>query len=255
MSTIFKATDEETGQVVAIKVHKPEARKPIEKLEAFYRDFTEGQITAAFDHPNIVKCFDHGDLGGAHFLVLEYLEGTTLASLMGGDSKRLTGRRIALLHQMASALAHAHSRRFTHNDLCPKNIFITAKDQVKLIDFGLATPLMNTPVQRSRMGTVEILAPELLKREPSDHRADIFAWGVVAYEVLCGHWPFESPEHHQALSKILNVRPTPLDRRVVALPAEVSNLVMRCLEKEPLRRLNSINTAVGVLERQIQVEI
>ena len=251
MAVLFKAADQDTGRIVAVKIHKPEAKRPIEKLEALYRDFNEGQITAAFDHPNIVKCFEHGDLGGAHFLVLEYLEGTTLASLLSGDSKRLNGHRLSYLCQMASAMAHVHQRRFSHNDFSPKNVFVTVKDEVKLIDFGLSTPLMNVPVQRSRVGTAEILAPEVLKREPSDHRADVFAWGVVAYEVLAGHWPFESPEHHQVLSKILNVRPTPLDRRVANIPAEVANLVMRCLEKEPLRRLSGMNTAVGVLERHI----
>lgn len=252
MSVIFKARDQDTGQVVAIKIHKPEARKPIEKLESFYRDFTEGQITAAFDHPNIVKCFDHGELGGAPFLVLEYLEGVTLASLMGGDSKRLQGRRLDILFQAAQALAHVHSRRFTHNDFCPKNVFVATNGVVKAIDFGLATPLMNTPTLRSRMGTVEILAPELLKREPCDHRADIFAWGVMAYEVLSGHWPFESPEQHQTLTKILNARPVPLERRIAAIPEEVATLVMRCLEKDPAKRLGSINTAMGVLERHIK---
>ena len=255
MSYLFKARDDDTGQVVAVKVQKPEARKPVDKLEAIYGDFTEGQITAAFDHSNVVKCFDHGDLGGSHFLVLEYLEGVTFASLMGGDAKRLDGRRIPMLLQAAQGLAHVHSRRFTHNDVCLKNVFVTGNDQVKLIDFGLATPLMNAPALRSRMGTVEFLAPDLLKREPCDHRADVFAWGVVAYEVLCGHWPFESPEQHQTLNKILNVRPVPLDRRVATIPAEVSNLVLRCLEKEPPKRLASINTAVGVLERHAAVGV
>ena len=77
----------------------------------------------------------------------------------------------------------------------------------------------------------------------------MFAWGVVAYEVLCGHWPFESPEHHQTLNKVLNVRPVPLDRRVPDLPQEVCTLVMRCLEKDPSKRVSSMTTVLGVCER------
>jgi len=249
MAVLFKARSQETGQIVAVKVHKPQARRPIEKLESLYRDFTEGQITAAFDHPNVVKCFDHGDMGGTPYLVMEYLEGQTLAGLLGGDSQRLQGHRIEWMFQAAQGLAHVHSRRFTHNDFCPKNLFVTTAGQLKVIDFGLATPLLNAPAPRTRMGTAEVLAPELLRREPCDHRADIFAWGVVAYEVLTGHWPFESPEQHQTFNKILNVRPVPPERRVAEIPQEVANLILRCLEKDPTKRLSSMNPAVGVFER------
>ena len=255
MATIFKAREQETGRIVAIKIHKPTARKAMEKLELQYRDFTEGQITASFDHPNVIRCFAHGEVGGAHYLVLDYLEGMTLGSLISGDSKRLDGRRLSLVSQAAAAMAHVHSRRFIHHDLCMKNLFVTNDNQVRLIDFGLATPLMDRPAQSSRMGTVEVLAPEVLRREPSDHRVDIFAWGVVAYQLISGHWPFESPEHHQTLSKILNVRPVPLDRRVPDLPADVATLVMRCLEKEPTKRLSTETTIVGILERYKGVPI
>lgn len=255
MSTILKAREQATGRIVAIKVHKPQARKAMEKLEAQYRDFTEGQITASFDHPNVIKCFDHGEGGGTHYLVLEYLEGMTLASLMAGDSKRLEGRRLAYVRLAAAGLAHVHQRRFIHHDCCMKNLFVTNDDQVKLIDFGLATPLLDRAALATRMGTVEVLAPEVLRREPSDYRVDIFAWGVVAYQVLSGHWPFESPEHHQTLSKILNVHPVPLERRVPGLPVDVANLVTRCLEKEPLKRLSTETTIVGILERHRDVAI
>ncbi len=251
MAVIFKARDRETGRIVAVKVLKPEARKTIEKVESLYRDFTEGQVTAAFDHPNVVKCFDHGQLGTTPYLVLEYLEGVTLASLMGGDSKRLDGQRLSFLHQAAAGLAHVHGRRFMHHDVAPKNLFVTGENKVKLIDFGLATPIMDLPAPRSRMGTAEILAPELLRREPCDQKIDIFAFGVVAYEILSGRWPFESPEHHQTLNKILNVKPVPIERRVPNLPEEVSRLIMRCLNKDPSQRLSSMNTAVGVLERHV----
>ena len=151
--------------------------------------------------------------------------------------------------QAAQALAHVHSKGFIHHDFCGKNVFMTTDGSVKLIDFGLATPSMTLPGPMPRVGTTEILAPEVLRREPSDHRVDIFSWGVVAYEVLSGHWPFESPEHHQTLSKIINVKPVPLIRRAENVPEEVSNLVMRCLEKDPSKRLSSMNTAVGVLQR------
>ncbi len=249
MSTIFKAKHQTTGQAVVVKVHKPEAKKSMEKLESQYRDLTEGEITASFDHPNVVKCFSHGMLGDAPFLVLEYLEGMTLASLMGGGSQRLAGKRLSLVRQAAEGLAHVHQRRFVHHDFCPKNLFITNQDHVKVIDFGLACPLLDRPRKSARMGTTEILAPEVLRREPCDYKVDVFAWGVVAYQVLSGHWPFESADHHQTLNKILNVQPVPLARRVPELPEEASNLIMRALTKDPGKRLSSMTTAVGVLGR------
>ena len=256
MSRIFKARHQETGQVVAVKVHKPDARRAVAKLESEYRDFTEGEITASFEHPNIIRCFDHGKLGDTPYLVLEYLDGMTLASLIGGDSKRVAGKRMNYVRHAAQALEHVHKRRFIHHDFCPKNLFIvTAQEHITLIDFGLACPLLEHPRKGSQMGTTEILAPEMLRREPCDYRVDIFAWGVVAYQLFSGHWPFESPDHHQTLSKILNVHPIPLDRRVQDLPAEICHLVMRAIAKDPAKRLSSMTTAVGVLERHKEVAL
>lgn len=249
MSVIFKAREHETGRMVAVKVHKPGVKRTIDKRESRFRDFTEGQITASFDHVNVIKCLDHGDLGGRPYLVLEYLEGMTLANLTGGSSKRLAGQRLACIRQAAAALAHVHAQRFVHHDVCAKNLFVTNENRVKLIDFVLATPLLDTPAVCTRTGTVDTLAPEVLRREVCDQRVDVFAWGVVAYQVLSGHWPFESPDHHQTLSKILNVHPVPLARRVSALPEEIASLIMRCLDKDPAKRLSSMSTAVGVLER------
>lgn len=249
MSRIFKAKHNETGRIVAVKVHKPEASKAVEKLETKFRDFTEGEITASFDHPNVITCIAHGKLGNTPYLVLEYLEGMMLATLMGGDSKRLDGKRMLYIRQAAAALEHVHKKRFVHHDFCPKNLFVTSDDQLKLIDFGLACPLLDRPQPGSRMGTTETLAPEVLRRDPCDYKVDIFAWGVVAYHVISGHWPFESPDHHQMLNKILNVQPLSIDRRVPGLPEDVCKLIMRALAKEPAKRLSSMSTAVGVLDR------
>jgi len=255
MSVILKAQREETGDIVALKIHKASARRTIARLESKHRDFNEGEITQAFDHPNVIKCFEHGEAGGSDYIVLEYLDGMTLSTLTETDSRRLVGHRLSFLCQAASGLAHVHSRRFIHHDFCAKNLFVTSDNRIKVIDFGLATPLLDTQASIGGLGTAEILAPEVLRREPSDHRADIFAWGVVAYEVLSGRWPFESPEHHQVLSKILNVRPIPVNRRVTDVPEAVSNVVMRCLEKDPAKRLSSMSVAIGICERHQNVRL
>jgi serine/threonine protein kinase len=249
MAKILKAREESTGRIVAVKVQKAAARKALEKNENFYGDFSEGQITASFEHPNVVRCYAHGEYAGESYSVLEYLDGRPLLSLMQIERHLLDGQRIPIILQAAAAVAHVHAKRFIHHDICPKNLFMTPQNHLKLIDFSMATPLLNRPAPFSRVGTTEIMAPEVLRREPSDYRVDIYAWGVVAYELLSGHWPFESPEHHQTLSKIINVNPMPLIRRTPNVPEEVGNLVMRCIEKDPARRLSAMNIAVGVLER------
>jgi len=247
-SIVFKAKEQQTGRIVAVKVYKPGGRKAGAHRDAAHRDVTEGQIVASLNHPNTVKCLGHGLLADTPYLVLEYLEGTTLALLLAGGRKRLAGHRLTIVRQGAAALAHVHGRRFVHRDFCPRNLFITAGG-VKLIDFSLATPFEAVPIAVSRAGTTETLAPEVLKREPSDHRVDVFAWGVVAYEVLSGKWPFEQQEQHQVLTKILNVRPVPLERRVPDLPAQVSEVVMKCLEKDPAKRLGGMNAVLAVLDQ------
>jgi eukaryotic-like serine/threonine-protein kinase len=249
MAVIFKATDRATGKVVAIKLHKPEAKKAMEKMESRFRNLTEGEIAVQFDHPNVIKCFTHGELGGTQYLVMEYLEGMTLASLTTGDSSKLAGRRLGFVRQAALGLAHIHARRFIHHDFCLKNLFVGADNRLKVIDFGLATPILSTPAVASRMGTAEILPPEILRREPSDHRVDIFAWGVVAYQVLSGHWPFEGPDHNQAANKVLNIRPIPLEQRVQGLPTDIANLVMKCLDRDPTSRPSGMAGAAAILER------
>jgi len=253
-SVVFKAREQETGRIVAVKVHKPARRRPAEKAEAGGRHLTEGEIVSSLNHPNIVRCISHGLLAGMPYLVLEYLEGTTLGLLMKAEGNRLEGHRLTIVRQAAAALAHVHGRGFIHHDFCPKNLFVTAGG-LKLVDFALATPLPDRPLTAHRVGTTEVTAPEVLRREPSDHRADVFAWGVVAYEVLSGQWPFEQADQHQTLTKILNVKPVPLERRVPDLPADVSAVVMRCLEKDPMRRVSGMNAVVGVLDQHRQVSI
>ena len=116
MSRIFRGRELETGRAVAVKVQKTESRKTIEKIEGRYRDFTEGQITASFDHANIVKCFAHGEIDSNAYLVLEYLDGMTLTTLMQTGSQFLIGRRVALMQLSAAGLAHVHAPMCTSTD-------------------------------------------------------------------------------------------------------------------------------------------
>jgi serine/threonine protein kinase len=248
-SNIFKAREQATGRIVAVKVQKPAARKAGERPDVAQLVLTEGQVVSSFNHPNVVRCLGQGLLGESPYVVLEYVEGAPLSVLLAGETKRLDGMRLSIARQAAMALAHVHARRFVHRDFCPKNLLVAANGAVKLIDFSLAAPFGAVPTAGYRPGTAEYLPPEVLKRDLNDQRVDIFGWGVVAYQTLSGHWPFEQPGQHPVVTKILNVKPVPLDRRVPALSAEVVGIIMRCIEKDPANRPAGMNAVVSLLDR------
>ncbi|MDK1030501.1 MAG: serine/threonine-protein kinase, partial [Planctomycetia bacterium] len=241
MATLFRAKNRETGQIVAIKVIKPEARHIIEKIDTRYRQFSECDVLRALDHPNIVKEIETGRLGVVPYLVMEYVDGITLASLLDNESNRLDGKRVDILRQAASALQHIHSRGFIHHDFCPKNLILTTDDVVKVVDFGLAMFIGPRPKLRRRLGTAEFMAPELLRHEPCDERIDIFAFGVTAYEVFTGRYPFETAEHMPPPTRILNMHPHPPRHYNPEVPEELSSLVMQCTKKDPQQRVSNMN--------------
>ncbi|MCX5685825.1 MAG: protein kinase, partial [Planctomycetota bacterium] len=142
LSMIFKAREQASGRVVAVKVQKPAARKAGERPDVAHLVMTEGQVVSSLSHPNVVRCFTHGLLAENPYVVLEYVEGVPLAMLMGENVRsRLDGHRLSIVRQGAAALAHVHARRFVHRDFCPKNLLVDAGGVVKLIDFALAAPL------------------------------------------------------------------------------------------------------------------
>jgi len=255
LSNIFKAKEQATGRIVAVKVQKPAARKAGERPDVAHLVLTEGQVVSSFNHPNVVRCLGHGLLGESPYVVLEYVDGVPLSMLLSGESKQLDGMRLSVVRQAAMALAHVHARRFVHRDFCPKNLLVVSDGVVKLIDFALAAPLGAVPTMGYRPGTAEYLPPEVLRRDLNDHRVDIFGWGVIAYQTLSGHWPFEQPGQHVVVAKILNVKPVALDKRVPAVPAEVAGIVMRCIEKDPVNRPSGMNAIVSLLDRYREVTI
>jgi serine/threonine protein kinase len=255
LSMIFKAREQASGRIVAVKVQKPAARKAGDHPDGAHPQRTEGQMLASLDHENVIRCFSHGFLAESPYLVMEYVEGVTLSTLMGAESNRLDGMRLGIVRQAAAGLAHVHARRFVHRDFCPKNVMVTAEGEVKLIDFAMAAPFGAVPAIGYRPGTSQYLPPEVLKRDLNNHRVDIFSWGVVAYQTLSGHWPFEQSGQHQTAAKILNVMPVPLGKRVPDLPAEVATAIMRCIEKDPANRPGGINAVVSVLDHYREVAL
>jgi serine/threonine protein kinase/Tfp pilus assembly protein PilF len=248
MGVVYKAEDTKLGRLVALKFLSEGLSKSSETIEMFER---EARAASALNHPNICTVHDIDEHNGRQFIVMELLEGQTLKSRIAAgplDAEFVT--RIGV--QIADALETSHSRSIVHRDVKPANIFILPRGQVKLLDFGIAKlvePLSDSDKTASatapHIGTVPYMAPEQLRREPSDHRVDIWALGIVLYEMTAGELPFRGGSSFITSSAILHDPPVPLPR---SAPAGLRKVILRCLSKEPGGRYQRAGEVRAVLE-------
>jgi serine/threonine protein kinase len=248
MGEVYRAHDTRLGRDVAIKVLPPDVASDPDRLSRFER---EARAAAALNHPNILAVFDIGSSAQSAYIVTELLEGQTLRDVL--MSERLAvSRAVDVAAQIADGLAAAHSRSIVHRDIKPENIFVTADGRAKILDFGLAklvaaddptaleAPTRSATSPHTVLGTVGYMAPEQVRGQPVDHRADIFAFGAVLYEMLSGRRAFSGENVLDVMSAILRDPPAPLssaaDRPV---PPALQRLVDRCLEKSAAARFQS----------------
>lgn len=251
MSKFYMARDRKTNQVVGLKILD---QKKLEQLEGRFKGAkrpSEGEIATLFDHPYIVKTLEHGlTTQGFQYLVMEFLEGPGMNFVVGARDGQLDGRRVKYLHQVAEALTEVHAKGFIHRDICPRNLILTGDlETCKLTDFGLsvpATPEFMAPGNRT--GTPNYMAPELVRRFPTDQRIDIFSFGVTAYEICTGElpWPrgatgMAAMTHDQPPADIRRYRP-----RIHPKLAEAIHL---CIQPDPNRRLPAIDRFVQLTRR------
>lgn len=248
MGRVYLAWDEQLHRRVALKFLHP--RRSDDEMAELLRQ--EARLVAQLDHENIVRLFDVSDwqpgpmAARFPFLVMESLEGESLASLVRRERLGL-GRILRILGEVAAGLAHAHAQHVIHRDLKPSNIFITREGRVKLLDFGLARLLEAgpSPPPSSRRaldmaGTPAYMAPEQWRGEPQDERTDLWAAGVVLYELLTGALPFPEGALVELRSWVTSPEPVPSVReRRPDLPWEVVVLVDTALAKDPSRRFQT----------------
>ncbi len=245
MGCVYLAWDEQLHRRVALKFLLP--RQANKQMTALLRQ--EARAIAQLDHENIVRIFDVSDWqpplseGRFPFLVMESLEGESLASL--ARRERLELRRIlSLIAEVAAGLAHAHGQHVIHRDLKPSNIFITREGRVKLLDFGIAWLLDAEPLPSSwqaMAGTPAYMAPEQWRGEPQDTRTDLWAVGVVLYELLTGTLPFQEGSLAQLREWVTSAAPVPSVReRSPEVPWQVAVLVDTALAKEPSQRFQTV---------------
>ena len=244
MSSFQMARDRQSGQIVGLKVLD---KDKTEQLEMRFRGLnkpTEGEIASHFHHPRIVETLGHGlTTKGEQFIVMEYLDGPGLNSLIIGRSKLLDGNRLALMMQAAEALQVVHEAGFIHRDVCPRN-FVCTKDaaSLKLIDFGLTVPARKEFQQPGiRTGTPNYMAPEVVRRRPTDHRLDVFAFGVSMYEMFSFELPWQRGSG-DGLAAMGNGQsaPTPLEKHCPTINPVIRAAIHKCLEPEPEHRFQSM---------------
>jgi serine/threonine protein kinase len=240
MSKVFRAHDRKIGRNVCLKILDKEKTKKFEDrfIAAKLKRPIEGAICSALRHPNIVQTYEYGYTNkGEQYIVMELVDGMGLNFLIETRSAQLKKNRVNLLLQVTEALDHLHQQGYLHRDMCPRNVMVTKDNTVKLIDFGLSVPY--TPEfcgPGNRTGTPNYMAPELIKRVTTDHRIDLFALGVTAYELFTNALPWESTRSLQTLQRHLNhVGRNPLDAKP-GLDPQIAEFLVKAIERDPRDR-------------------
>ncbi len=266
MGVVYKAEDIRLGRPVAVKVLPDGLAIDRAAVERFQR---EARAVSSLNHPNICTLHDIGEAEGHPFLVMEFLEGQTLAQRIGNQGLPLTELMDAAI-QAADALDAAHSRGILHRDIKPGNIFLTSKGHLKVMDFGLAkvtggerrseggdadSQSETAAIDQfstnpgSTLGTVAYMSPEQARGEELDIRSDLFSFGVVLYEMATGASPFAGNTTALTFVSILNNAPVPPGRLRPDLPAELERIILKALEKNRDLRYQSAAEIRGDLKR------
>ncbi len=254
MGAVYRAEHMELQKTVALKVLNAEMAGHREAALRFER---EAMVSARISHPHVVNATDSGRLpDGSLYLVLEYVAGRSLRDLLNAEGRLPPGRALAIGAQIADALGAAHKAEIVHRDLKPGNVMLLSQEGnpefVKVLDFGLARvvgePGPDGPLTRTGaiFGTPEYMSPEQARGETVDHRADLYALGVILYELLCGRPPFQSPELVAVLIKHIQEAPPPLPPDV---PPQMAAYVLSLLDKLPDRRPADARQVAKALRR------
>ncbi len=251
MSKVWKARDKTLGRTVCLKIldkvktAKFEARFPGAKKPP------EGEICVGLRHKNIVRTLEYGiSHQGDPFLVMELIEGDGLNLLVETRSPRLDGNRINYLAQLADALEYVHGLGYLHRDICPRNVMVDRENVVKLIDFGLTIP--NKPEfckPGNRTGTTDYLAPELIRRVTTDHRVDLFALGVTAYEMFTHGLPWEKATSQQTLFNHMNTPPRNPRELNPKLDDQAVAFLLKAVARDPNERFQTAAEFREALQR------
>jgi serine/threonine-protein kinase len=255
MSVLYKATNLIDGRQVAVKVPHPEMEADPILSERFRREQEIGQL---LDHPGVVKTFNSEERSRV-YMVIEWVEGRLLRAILNEEKKLPIERAIKIALGICDALDYMHKRGIVHRDLKPENVMVDASDNIKLIDFGIA---MKEDARRltfvnlsATLGTPDYISPEQVKGQRGDQRSDIYALGIMLYEMLTGRVPFIGPNPLAVMNeRVLNEPTSPRELNREISP-QLEEILYRALERDPRHRYATAHEMAWDLQNQDQVGV
>ncbi len=250
MGVVYKARDLKLGELVALKMLKHDVFGDAERLE---RLKDELRLARKISHPNVLRTFDFGDADGFPFISMEYVRGITLKQLLDQSGSLPLSAGLRLARQLCRGLWAAHSQSVLHRNIKPENLIIEPNGNAKLMDFGIARTVRRSRVAQTQPGTLigtpYYLAPEQLEGLEADERADIYACGVVFYQIFTGNLPYPGGGNvMQVIQRKMNEDPKPPSSHWPTIPHTLEDIIMRCLERDPNNRFATVEALLKELE-------
>jgi len=255
MASIFRAVDLRDGRTVAIKVPHPEAECDPVFFDRFQREIAIGR---KLDHPGAVKALNHGD-GSRLYMVMEWVDGRLLRQEIADKGRFSVERSLKVALAICEALQHIHGNGVVHRDLKPENILLDPGDGIKIIDFGIAYTAAARRLTFGKlselMGSPDYISPEQVRGRRGDARSDVYALGVMLYEMVTGQAPFTGSNPFQVINDRIVNHPIPPREINPGIPPQVQEIIYRALEREPAKRYASAREFARDLANPQQVAI
>ena len=235
MGAVYQVRDHELDRLAALKVIRPELAGHPDILRRFKQELI---LARQVTHKNVIRIFDLGTAGGYKFITMDYIDGRDLKSILIERCKLAPEEAVPIVQQICRGLEAAHTEGVVHRDLKPQNIMVDGSGRVWVMDFGLARSIEKAGMTRSGalMGTPDYMSPEQAHAEKVDARSDLFSLGIIFYEMLTGHLPFQADTMMATLLKRVQERAVPPNTLDAAIPQHLSDVVMKCLEGDRAKR-------------------
>jgi serine/threonine protein kinase len=245
MGNVYKARDRETRETVALKLLKPEIASDQTMIERFKNELL---FARKITHKNVCRVYEFNRIGPVAYTSMEFVEGESLRSVLNRFGGLPPRKAIDLVGQICSGLKEAHAQGIVHRDLKPENVMIDAQGNVKIMDFGIARSMEAvTRLTGSMVGTPAYMAPEQVGGKPVDYRTDIYSLGLIMYEIFTGAQAFQAENAVAVALKQMRESPVPPHEIEPMVPVSIERAILKCLEKEPAKRFQSIGDLEGAL--------